>query len=126
MIKLYNILLESITLDKIDILIKSSTEVNKIEIYNQIVEYASLNILLNQISHPSEMFAPLLKNMKAQFIKDYPALIEKIDRLIRSENNQKTVKIGYHSQMAKLDYDSLKKLIQDLYGIVSLESMSLE
>ena len=36
MIKLYNILLESITLDKIDILIKSSTEVNKIEIYNQI------------------------------------------------------------------------------------------
>ena len=36
MIKLFNILLESITLDKIDILIKSSTEVNKIEIYNQI------------------------------------------------------------------------------------------
>jgi len=36
MIKLFNILLESVTLDKIDILIKSSTEVNKIEIYNQI------------------------------------------------------------------------------------------
>jgi len=36
MIKLFNILLESITLDKIDILIKSSTEINKIEIYNQI------------------------------------------------------------------------------------------
>ena len=103
-----------------------SSPVDKIEIYNQIVEYASLNILLNQINHPSEMFAPLLKNMKAQFIKDYPALIEKVDRLIRSEHNQKTVKISYHSQMATLDYDSLKKLIQDLYGIVSLESMSLE
>jgi ubiquitin-protein ligase len=103
-----------------------SSPADKIEIYNQIVEYASLNILLNQINHPSEMFAPLLKNMKAQFIKDYPALIEKVDRLIRSEHNQKTVKISYHSQMATLDYDLLKKNIQNLYTVVSLESMSLE
>lgn len=103
-----------------------SSPADKIEIYNQIVEYASLNILLNQIHHTSEMFAPLLKNMKAQFIKDYHALIEKVDRLIRSEHNQKTVKISYHSQTATLDYDSLKKRIQDLYSIVSLESMSLE
>jgi hypothetical protein len=36
MIKLFNILLESVTLDKIDILIKTSTDVNKVEIYNQI------------------------------------------------------------------------------------------
>ena len=98
-----------------------SSPADKIEIYNQIVEYASLNILLNQINPPSEMFAPILKNMKAQFIKDYSALIEKMDRLIRSDNNQKTVKISYHSQTATLDYDSLKKRIQDLYGIVSLE-----
>jgi len=103
-----------------------SSPADKIEIYNQIVEYASLNILLNQIQHPSEMFAPLLKNMKSKFIKDYPSLIEKVDRLIRSDNNQKTVKISYHSQMATLDYDSLKKNIQNLYGIVSLESLSLE
>jgi ubiquitin-protein ligase len=103
-----------------------SSPADKIEIYNQIVEYASLNILLNQIQHPSEMFAPLLKNMKSKFIRDYPSLIEKVDRLIRSDNNQKTVKISYHSQMATLDYDSLKKNIQNLYGIVSLESLSLE
>ena len=103
-----------------------SSPPDKIEIYNQIVEYASLNILLNQIQHPSEMFAPLLKNMKTQFIKDYPALIEKMDMLIRSDNNKKTVKISYHSQTATLNYDSLKKNIQNLYGIVSLESMSLE
>jgi len=103
-----------------------SSPIDRIETYNQIVEYASLNILVNQINNPSEMFAPLLKNMNAQFIKDYPALIEKVDTLIQSENNQKTVKISYHSQTAKLDYDSLKKRIQDLYGIVSLESMSLE
>ena len=76
--------------------------------YNQIVEYGSLNILVNQISHPSEMFAPILKNMKAQFIKDYPAIIEKVDKLIGSEHNQKTVKINYHSQIAILDYNSLK------------------
>jgi len=103
-----------------------SSPADKIEIYNQIVEYASLNILVNQISHPSEMFVPLLKNMKSQFIKDYPTLIEKVDKLIRSENNQKTVKISYHSQTATLDYNSLNKRIQDLYGIVSLESLSLE
>lgn len=103
-----------------------SSPVDKIETYNQIVEYASLNILVNQIYFPSEMFAPLLKNMKAQFIKDYPALIEKIDRLILSENNNKTVKISYHSQTATLNYDSVKKRLQDLYEIVSLESLSLE
>lgn len=103
-----------------------SSPADKIEIYNQIVEYASLNILVNQITNPSEMFAPLLKNMKAQFIKDYSALIEKVDKLIRSENNKKTVKISYHSQTATLDYNSLKKRIQDLYEIVSLETLSLE
>ena len=103
-----------------------SSPADKIETYNQIVEYASLNILVNQIESPSEMFAPLLKNMKAQYIRDYPALIEKIDRLIRSENNQKTVRISYHSQTATLNYDSVKKRLQDLYGILSLESMSLE
>jgi ubiquitin-protein ligase len=103
-----------------------SSPVDRIETYNQIVEYASLNILVNQISHPSEMFTPLLKNMKKQLIKDYSPLIEKVDKLIHSENNQKTVKISYHSQMATLDYDSLKKRIQDLYGKVSLESLSLE
>jgi ubiquitin-protein ligase len=103
-----------------------SSPADKIETYNQIVEYASLNILVNQISHPSEMFAPLLKNMKLQFIKDYPKIIEKVDKLIQSENNQKTVKISYHSQIATLDYNSFKKRTQDLYGIVSLESISLE
>ena len=36
MIKLENILLEAISLDKIDVLIKTSTGINKVEIYNQI------------------------------------------------------------------------------------------
>jgi len=36
MIKLENILLEAISLDKIDILIKTSTDVNKVEVYNQL------------------------------------------------------------------------------------------
>ena len=89
--------------------------------YNQIVEYGSLHILVNQISHPSEMFAPILKNMKAQFIQDYSVLIEKVDRLIQSDNNQKTVKISYHSQTAILDYNLLKKRIQELFESLSLE-----
>jgi len=36
MIKLTNILLETVSLDKIDVLIKTSTGINKVEIYNQI------------------------------------------------------------------------------------------
>jgi hypothetical protein len=36
MIKLQDILLEAVSLDKIDILIKTSTDINKVEIYNQI------------------------------------------------------------------------------------------
>ena len=36
MIKLSNILLEAVSLDKIDVLIKTSTDVNKVEVYNQI------------------------------------------------------------------------------------------
>jgi len=36
MIKLQDILLESIALDKIDVLIKTATDINKVEVYNQI------------------------------------------------------------------------------------------
>jgi hypothetical protein len=36
MIKLTNILLETVSLDKIDVLIKTDTGINKVEVYNQI------------------------------------------------------------------------------------------
>ena len=36
MIKLEKILLEAVSLDKIDVLIKTSTDINKVEVYNQI------------------------------------------------------------------------------------------
>ena len=36
MIKLTNILLEAVALNKIDILIKTATDINKVEVYNQI------------------------------------------------------------------------------------------
>ena len=36
MIKLENILLEAVSLDKIDVLIKTSTDINKVEVYNQL------------------------------------------------------------------------------------------
>ena len=36
MIKLTDILTEAVDLDKIDVLIKTSTDINKVEIYNQI------------------------------------------------------------------------------------------
>lgn len=36
MIKLQNIILEAISLDKIDVLIKTSTDFNKVEIYNRL------------------------------------------------------------------------------------------
>jgi hypothetical protein len=36
MIKLTNILLEAVALDKIDVLIKTTSDINKVEVYNQI------------------------------------------------------------------------------------------
>jgi hypothetical protein len=36
MIKLEKILLEAVALDRIDVLIKTSTDINKVEVYNQI------------------------------------------------------------------------------------------
>jgi len=36
MIKLTDILLESISLDRIDVLIKTSADINKVEVYNQL------------------------------------------------------------------------------------------
>lgn len=45
MIKLQNILLESIALDKIDVLIKTATDINKVEVYNQIRALAGVVVV---------------------------------------------------------------------------------
>ena len=45
MIKLQDILLESISLDRIDILIKTATNINKVEIYNQLRALAGVVVI---------------------------------------------------------------------------------
>jgi hypothetical protein len=45
MIKLTDILLESISLDRIDVLIKTSTDVNKVEVYNQLRALAGVVVI---------------------------------------------------------------------------------
>jgi hypothetical protein len=45
MIKLSNILLEAISLDKIDVLIKTSTDVNKVEVYNRLRAIAGVVVV---------------------------------------------------------------------------------
>lgn len=45
MIKLQDILLESVSLDRIDVLIKTSTDVNKVEVYNQLRALAGVVVI---------------------------------------------------------------------------------
>jgi len=45
MIKLQDILLEAVSLDKIDVLIKTSTDINKVDIYNQIRALAGVVVV---------------------------------------------------------------------------------
>ena len=45
MIKLQDILLEAVALDKIDVLIKTSTGINKVEIYNQLRGLAGVVVI---------------------------------------------------------------------------------
>jgi hypothetical protein len=45
MIKLQDILLEAISLDKIDVLIKTATDINKVEVYNQIRALAGVVVV---------------------------------------------------------------------------------
>jgi hypothetical protein len=45
MIKLEKILLEAISLDKIDVLIKTATDINKVEVYNQLRALAGVVVI---------------------------------------------------------------------------------
>jgi hypothetical protein len=45
MIKLQDILLESVSLDRIDVLIKTSADVNKVEVYNQLRALAGVVVI---------------------------------------------------------------------------------
>jgi hypothetical protein len=45
MIKLTDILLEAISLDRIDVLIKTSTDTNKVEVYNQLRALAGVVVI---------------------------------------------------------------------------------
>jgi hypothetical protein len=85
MIKLTDILLESISLDRIDILIKTSTDVNKVEVYNQLRALAGVVVITveqNEFldSKATDKFEYSLLHMKYIVTSDSKTDIDKIKK----------------------------------------------
>jgi hypothetical protein len=83
MIKLSNILLEAISLDKIDVLIKTSTDINKVEVYNQIRALTGVVVVTVEQSEfldskATDKFEYSLLHMKYIVISDAKTDIDKI------------------------------------------------
>jgi hypothetical protein len=83
MIKLSNILLEAVSLDKIDILIKTSTDINKVEVYNQIRALAGVVVVTVEQSEfldskATDKFEYSLLHMKYIVTADPKTDIDKI------------------------------------------------
>jgi hypothetical protein len=85
MIKLENILLEAISLDKIDVLIKTSTDVNKVEVYNQLRAIEGVVVITveqNEFldSKATDKFEYSLLHMKYLVTSDPKTDIDKIKK----------------------------------------------
>jgi hypothetical protein len=85
MIKLENILLETISLDRIDVLIKTSSKVNKVEIYNQLRALAGVVVVTveqNEFldSKATDKFEYSLLHMKYIVTSDPKTDIDKIKK----------------------------------------------
>ena len=94
MIKLQDILLEAINLDRIDVLIKTSTDVNKVEIYNQIRALTGVVVVTVEQSEfldskATEKFEYSLLHMKYIVTSDSKTDIDKIkvDALVTTRIN---------------------------------------
>jgi hypothetical protein len=89
MIKLTNILLETVSLDKIDVLIKTDTGINKVEVYNQIRALTGVVVVTVEQSEfldskATDRFEYSLLHMKYLVISDPKKDIDriKVDALI--------------------------------------------
>ena len=85
MIKLTDILLEAVSLDRIDILIKTSTGINKVEIYNQLRGLAGVVVITieqNEFldSKATDRFEYSLLHMKYIVTSDPKTDIDKIKK----------------------------------------------
>jgi len=85
MIKLSNILLEAVSLDKIDILIKTSTDINKVEVYNQIRALTGVVVVTVEQSEfldskATDRFEYSLLHMKYLVTADSKTDIDKIKK----------------------------------------------
>jgi hypothetical protein len=83
MIKLTNILLEAVSLDKIDILIKTAANINKVEVYNQIRALAGVVVVTVEQSEfldskATDKFEYSLLHMKYIVTSDAKTDIDKI------------------------------------------------
>ena len=85
MIKLENILLETISLDKIDVLIKTATDINKVEVYNQLRAVEGVVVITveqNEFldSKATDKFEYSLLHMKYIVTSDSKTDIDKIKK----------------------------------------------
>ena len=85
MIKLENILLEAISLDKIDVLIKTATDINKVEVYNQLRALAGVVVITVEQSEfldskATDKFEYSLLHMKYIVTSDPKTDIDKIKK----------------------------------------------
>ena len=83
MIKLSNILLEAVRLDKIDILIKTTSDINKVEVYNQIRGLSGVVVVTVEQSEfldskATDKFEYSLLHMKYLVTSDAKTDIDKI------------------------------------------------
>ena len=67
MIKLTDILTEAVALDKIDVLIKTSTDTNKVEIYNQV--RALSGIIVVTVEHSEFLDSKATDNYEYSLLK---------------------------------------------------------
>ena len=85
MIKLEKILLEAVSLDKIDVLIKTSTDINKVEVYNQIRGLAGVVVVTVEQSEfldskATDKFEYSLLHMKYIVTSDSKTDIDRIKK----------------------------------------------
>ena len=86
MIKLQNILLEGVSLDKIDVLIKTSTDINKVEVYNQLRAIEGIVVITveqNQFldSKATDLFEYSLLHIKYLVTADPKTDIDRIKKI---------------------------------------------
>lgn len=92
-----------------------------IEDYNNVVEYKSLKTgIIQQLTHKQECFLPLYEHIIPRIGRDFPKIMERIDKNMDRLKGVKLIRPRY-GPASNIDYASLKKDMIELgkkYGIL--------